>query len=183
MSGPDGPLGKNTMDKAKENLPPDMPKQGDQSSSDVHSADQFLAARSDKPLKAFEALDDEFSVSLAYLLQSAPEGIRSGLGVYSANRSTARQKQLWQAALKKYGSVAAARRWVAPPGHSRHEMGIAADLSWKGQSLREAPDEVVTWIHENAAKHGLHFPLGNENWHIEKVGSRSKKKATQTASS
>ena len=39
--------------------------------------------------------------------------------------------------------------------------------------LSHAPPAVVQWVHANAAKYGLAFPLGNENWHVETVGARS----------
>lgn len=147
-----------------------------QSKLDIDSADDFLTSVSDKPRSAIEGLDDSFSTNLASLLQAAPPEIRSKLGVYSARRSSQRQKELWAGALKKYGSAARARKWVAPPGRSRHESGLAADLSYNGASLSEAPASVVRWLHNNAGQYGLHFPLGNENWHIELEGSRKKKK-------
>src|SRR6266545_3529036 len=49
----------------------------------------------------------------------------------SGYRSAERQNQLWQAALVKYGSPEAARRWVAPPQGSAHGSGRAVDL-WLG---------------------------------------------------
>jgi LAS superfamily LD-carboxypeptidase LdcB len=88
----------------------------------------------------------------------------------------AHQKRLWEAALKKYGSAATARKWVAPPGHSNHGKGIAADLHAYGTVLDlKAGGKVgaaTKWAHANAGKFGLHFPLSNEDWHIEPKGSR-----------
>lgn len=85
--------------------------------------------------------------------------------VTSGKRSNARQRQLWEQALKKYGSAAAARKWVAPPGRSKHEFGIASDLKFADEATRQ-------WAHQNARQFGLHFPLGNEPWHVELTGSR-----------
>lgn len=90
------------------------------------------------------------------------------LKVSSGKRSTAHQAELFAAAVKKYGSEQAARKWVAPPGRSNHEKGLAADLSYPD-------DATLRWAHENAAKYGLYFPLSNENWHIELRGTRNGK--------
>ncbi len=90
------------------------------------------------------------------------------LKVTSGKRSTKRQSELWAAALKKYGSPERARKWVAPPGRSKHEQGLAADLAYADAAARQ-------WAHANARNFGLHFPLGNEPWHVEQVGSRGGK--------
>ena len=64
--------------------------------------------------------------------------------------------------MKKYGSAAKARKWVAPPGKSQHNHGNAADLRYANDAARK-------WAHENAARFGLHFRMGNEPWHIEPI--------------
>lgn len=110
---------------------------------------------------------------IAAMIRSAPPEIAAGLGILSGTRSIERQAALWQDALVKYGSAAEARKWVAPPGNSQHNHGNAADLSYNGKSLRHAPPEVIEWVHENAAQFGLHFPLANENWHVEPLGTRT----------
>lgn len=145
---------------------------------DVTASRQFLMGRTDKDSSHIAGLTDVFSVKLSRFFQAAPPEIRDRLGIYSGARSNERQAELWQEALKKYGSVEEARRWVAPPGKSEHNSGNAADLAFDGQSLKNAPPEVVKWVHENAEKYGLKFPLGNENWHIEDSGTRG---GTQTA--
>src|SRR3990167_8235935 len=43
--------------------------------------------------------------------------------VMSGYRSPERQAELFASAVEKYGSEAAARKWVAPPGKSQHGMG------------------------------------------------------------
>lgn len=116
-----------------------------------------------------EGLDGSFTNNLAALFQDAPF---EGLGVLSGARSNDRQQVLWDQALAKYGSEAEARKWVAPPGRSQHNHGRAVDVSYNGQSLARAPKEVVDWVHTNAGKYGLNFPLANENWHIEPIGAR-----------
>lgn len=136
------------------------------------AAKSFLQTRTDKDASAIQGLQDTFAVKLSRMLQSAPPEIREGLGVFSGARSNERQAELWKDALAKYGSVDEARRWVAPPGHSEHNKGNAADLSYNGQSLADAPENVVKWLHDNAGQYGLKFPLGNENWHVEDDSTR-----------
>lgn len=116
--------------------------------------------------------------SMAAMFEAAPDDIKKGLGILSGTRTVARQQQLWDAALKKYGSPAAARKWVAPPGKSQHNGGNAADLSWDGDYFSKAPPDVQKWVHENAKRFGLTFPLPNEAWHIEAEGARDPNKKT-----
>lgn len=99
------------------------------------------------------------------MLSAAPPEVRAGVSISSGVRSTERQAQLYADAVKKYGSEEAARKWVAPPGHSQHEKGNAADLHFDTPAARE-------WVHANAGKFGLAFPLANEPWHVENVGAR-----------
>lgn len=132
----------------------------------------FLQSRSNKDASHVDGLDETFATNLAAMIQDAPPGISEKLGIYSGYRSSARQAQLYQEALRKYGSPQAARRWVAPPGRSNHNHGRAVDLSYNGQSLKHAPKEVQDWVRENAPKYGMHVPMGHEPWHIEPLGTR-----------
>src|SRR5262245_5372229 len=59
------------------------------------------------------------------------------LTIVSAYRSVASQRALWEAALRKYGSPQAARRWVAPPGGSAHHTGRAIDFFLGGPNNSE----------------------------------------------
>ena len=85
------------------------------------------------------------------------------VSVVSGYRSHAEQSALWDAAVARYGSAEAADDWVARPGHSMHERGLAVDL---GGDVEEAAELV--------RKLGLplHRPLANEPWHFELAGSR-----------
>ncbi len=96
------------------------------------------------------------------------------IGITSGYRSVARQQELWDAALNKYGSAEAARKWVAPPGSSYHNGGIAADLKYGSDAARR-------WAHDNAADYGLNYPLPNEAWHIEPTSARTSGAATSAA--
>lgn len=103
-----------------------------------------------------QGLDPAFSTALDRLLAAVP-----GLSVNSGYRTVERQRQLWEAAVRKYGSEAAARKWVAPPGRSRHNMGVAADLAGPlDQAAQLAP------------QFGLYRPMSWEPWHFELSGSR-----------
>lgn len=132
----------------------------------------YLQSVSNKSPAAVDNLDNSFATNLAAMMQDAPPEIRKGLGIYSGYRSPERQAELFGAAVKKYGSPAAARKWVAPPGHSQHNEGRAVDLGYNGSSLSHAPKEVVDWVHQNASKYGLYFPMKHEPWHVEPMGTR-----------
>lgn len=80
----------------------------------------------------------------------------------SGFRSPQRQAQLWAKALLEHGSAEAADDWVARPGSSMHEKGLAVDL---GGDL----DEAVRLIDELGLP--LHRPLPNEPWHFELTSS------------
>lgn len=112
-----------------------------------------------------DGLDENFATNLSAMLDDAPPGMREKLGIYSGYRSEERQRQLWENSDKS-------GKWVAPPGRSFHNHGQAVDLAYDGQSLRHAPPEVQKWVHDNAGKYGMFFPMKHEPWHIEPVGTR-----------
>ena len=93
------------------------------------------------------------------------------LEVVSGYRSSERQSQLWERALAKYGSPEAARRWVAPPGHSPHQSGRAVDChlgvandSENVDAQRATP--AYQWLTRHAATYGF-YPYDVEPWHWE----------------
>lgn len=107
--------------------------------------------------KAATGLDPTFSSALEGLIAASNGRLR----IKSGFRDIAEQTQLWDDAVKKYGSPEAARKWVAPPGHSNHNRGLAADLEGD-----------ISLAHELAPRFGLVFPMSWENWHIEPVHAR-----------
>jgi hypothetical protein len=115
------------------------------------------------PESYYDGLDPNFAAAVRAMDAAAPPGIYEDIGAISGYRSVDHQRRLWESALQRYGSPEAARRWVAPPGNSRHNSGLAMDLSYGSDAARE-------WVHENAEQFGLHFPMSWENWHIEPVG-------------
>lgn len=105
-----------------------------------------------------EGLDSEFARRLTAMVEA------SGGRLYyvSGFRSVEEQQQLWDAALAKYGPEKAPD-WVAPPGRSNHNHGVAMDLGYQD-------DDAQAWAHANASRFGLSFPMSWEPWHIEPVG-------------
>jgi phage-related minor tail protein len=101
-----------------------------------------------------EGLNGDFASRLAPFLSANP-----GVSVVSGFRSIEAQKALWEQALQRYGSPEAARKWVAPPGSSEHNFGMAADL-------RFASDAARAQAHATAGQYGLNFRMANEPWHI-----------------
>jgi len=104
-------------------------------------------------------MNPNFASALENLIAAASEAGHD-VTINSGYRSPERQAELFADAVRKYGSEAAARRWVAPPGKSRHNHGIAADLGY-------GSDEARDWVHANAEKYGLNFRMDWEPWHIE----------------
>ena len=108
--------------------------------------------------KTADRLDPNLHSAIGKLMAAIP-----GLGINSGYRSPEQQQKLYENAIMKYGSEDAARRWVAPAGHSNHNKGEAVDL-------RFADPSQISLAHKLAAQFGLSFPLSNENWHVELAG-------------
>lgn len=132
---------------------------------------QFLAPGKDAA--HVTGMNSAFRSNLEKMFAAIPKELAGQISINSGWRSVERQQQIWQAALEKYGSVAEARKWAAPPGKSQHNDGEAADLGYKSDAARQ-------WAQANASKFGLTFPLANENWHIEDQNARGKMAADRT---
>lgn len=102
----------------------------------------------------------------------------------SGFRSREYQETLFRKAVVKYGSEDAAVRWVARPGRSEHQTGLAIDLGDGGHPACdvEPPFEetpAFSWLEKNAARFGfeLSYPRNNtrgvhyEPWHWRFVGT------------
>ena len=78
--------------------------------------------------------------------------------VVSGKRAPAEQATLWSEALRRHGSPEAADDWVARPGTSKHELGLAVDLGGDLQLAVELIERL-----------GLPLvrPLPHEPWHFE----------------
>ena len=102
-------------------------------------------------------LNGDFACRLAKFLAKFPS-----VCINSAYRSPETQAILFRNAVAKYGSEAAARKNVAPPGRSMHNKGLAADLC-----------NLPVNAKSEASKDGLTFRMGHEPWHIEPNGAVS----------
>ncbi|HVM34933.1 MAG TPA: D-alanyl-D-alanine carboxypeptidase family protein [Actinomycetota bacterium] len=92
--------------------------------------------------------------------------LRAGRGrvwVVSGFRDPAQQERLWTDALRTYGSAEVADDWVARPGNSMHEKGLAVDLGGDVEYAALLVDRLGL---------PLWRPMAWEPWHFELVGSR-----------
>ncbi|MER7006210.1 D-alanyl-D-alanine carboxypeptidase family protein [Dactylosporangium sp. NPDC000555] len=80
------------------------------------------------------------------------------IGLTSGYRDPLEQGRLFDAAVARDGSVAAALRSVLPPHASRHVAGTALDVR---------PTEGARWLERHGGGHRLYRPYDNEWWHFE----------------
>jgi len=115
---------------------------------------------------------------------AAAEGIE--LTVISAKRSREYQKQLFDKEVESYKSQGltdeeafeAAREWVALPGESEHNSGLAVDLNSLDESFEES--DAFKWLSDHAHEYGfiLRYPKDKvgitgvqyEPWHYRFIG-------------
>jgi hypothetical protein len=116
-------------------------------------------------LTGTSGINPDFLSRLEQLRRALPNNLGAQIGIKSGYRSPQHQADLYARAVQKYGSPQAARKWVAPPGHSQHNRGMAIDLSY-------GSPEAMRAAHEMAGQYGLVFPMNYENWHIEPAGAR-----------
>jgi hypothetical protein len=124
---------------------------------------------------AIEGLSPDFQQRVATLILAANMEMGGAMNVYSGYRSIAHQKQLFEAEIAKRGSVEAARVFVAPPGRSMHNFGLAVDLAWNGCGGARVMygQPISNWMSANLDRFGLIRPLSNEGWHVEPAGGRA----------
>ncbi len=110
--------------------------------------------------------------------------------VVSGYRSEEKQEEIFE---NKYASFREAghskkeareltEKWVAEPGTSEHETGLAVDIN---PDREKSGDEVYEWLSENAHKYGFikRYPedkteitgIANELWHYRYVGEKAAK--------
>ena len=80
------------------------------------------------------------------------------IDIVSGYRTNATPQQLFDPAATKYGSRAAAPRWVLPPDKSAHVTGAAIDVG---------PYAAAQWLEKNGVSFGLCRRYANEYWHFE----------------
>ena len=104
------------------------------------------------------------------------------LQIRSAYRSVSRQKRIWEKALRDPKNIKGAeelgiplksyaRKYVAPPGRSRHHSGRAIDLNLgyrisKSYISKMKATDAFAWLLENAEFYGF-YNYKAEPWHWE----------------
>ena len=112
-------------------------------------------------------------------LDSINEGLN--ISITSAYRSYDEQKELYNNYLKLYGK-SYVDKYVAVPGHSEHQTGLAIDLESLECDIFKNSKEYL-WIKENSNNYGFIIRYqkgkekitgyGAEEWHIRYVGKKA----------
>ena len=133
-------------------------------------------------LSGGEEVDERIYEPLMELLEAAKEGNWDQLPmVVSGYRTQAKQQKLFQDKIAKYQSEGhskseaeeLAKQWVAVPGYSEHQAGLAVDING-------ATYDLYFWLQENSYKYGFIFRypgnkteitgVSEEVWHYRYVG-------------
>lgn len=110
-----------------------------------------------------------------------PEAKALGMWVVSGFRSDELQASLFADAVRRYGSPAAARKWVAPPGTSHHgpragndghppgPYGLAVDLGVAGVLAVDGkwPKAIKAKVVALTRRFEMFSPMAWEDWHHE----------------
>ena len=146
-----------------------------------------------------QSVDWRIYDDLIAMLQAAKsKGLN--LLICSSYRTNEKQEQLYQNKVSEYLSqgyskVEAGDKavfWVARPGTSEHQLGLAVDIvSTKNQRLDRSQENTVEqqWLIQNSWKYGfiLRYPtnknsitgVGYEPWHYRYVGKEHAKKINE----
>lgn len=129
-----------------------------------------------------EKVDERIYDPLMNMLEAAKEGNWDQLPqIVSGYRTSRKQQQLYDDKIAKYRqegysheeAVRQAKRWVAVPGYSEHQLGLAVDING-------ATYDLYFWLQENSYKYGFIFRYpgaktditgtAEEVWHYRYVG-------------
>ena len=112
-----------------------------------------------------------------------------GLFVREGYRTQEEQQQLMDEKIEAYENEGKskpeakklAEQWVAIPGTSEHQLGIAVDIN--ADTSKSSRDDVYKWLEENAHRYGFikRYPSNktditgviNEPWHYRYVGKEA----------
>ena len=115
-----------------------------------------------------------------------------GLFVREGYRTQEEQQQLMDEKIEAYENEGKskseakklAEQWVAIPGTSEHQLGIAVDIN--ADTTKSSSDDVYNWLAENAQTYGFikRYPSNktditgviNEPWHYRYVGKEAASK-------
>ena len=123
-----------------------------------------------KTLNVDLLMNEEALIMLNKMLNDAKKIGYDGFRVTEGYRTREYQKELYENAADK--------AFVARPGHSEHETGLAVDISYGGVNI--ANSKQGQWLAENSYKYGfiLRYPknkeeitgIPHEPWHFRYVG-------------
>ncbi|HJP75261.1 MAG TPA: D,D-peptidase/D,D-carboxypeptidase VanY-N [Pseudonocardiaceae bacterium] len=92
---------------------------------------------------------------------------RQLIGLTSGHRDAGVQQRMFEAEVRRTGSVYEARLRVLPAAESRHVQGVALDVR---------PSQGAGWLERNGARYDLYRRYDNEWWHFEHCpGTRGRK--------
>jgi len=118
-----------------------------------------------------DKVDPELATNITLLLErAAAEGIKLGITSGFRDPKAAENWQRYYDAIKKYGSVAEARKYVAPPDISMHGKGIAVDVQIRGVLNEDDIKAKMQRVGELAKELNLIAPVATENWGNPKDG-------------
>lgn len=117
----------------------------------------------DNTRRELQDLNPDLRNRIRDLIEDSPYRV----GITSSWRSYAEQKRLYDGWVARKPGFNPAN----PPGRSKHEKvdsngnpaSEACDLKYYSTNGQE-------WVHRNATKYGLKFPISKENWHAESNG-------------
>lgn len=104
---------------------------------------------------AGEGLHPLLQVSVDRLLAAA----KGAVTVVSGRRTNQRQAELWAEAVTQYGDPEVADDWVARPGTSMHETGLAVDLGGDLDLAARLVEHLGLPLHRPLAHEPHHFEL------------------------
>ena len=128
---------------------------------------------------------EDAAKALEEMFSAAKSEANITLFTVSGYRSYSRQSTLYSNKIKSTGSVRKAQEYVAPPGASEHQLGMAMDVGAKGVSSglngSFGKSKAGTWVRENAHRFGFivrYQPdweeitgYKYEPWHVRYVGA------------
>lgn len=139
---------------------------------------RFLNSTSDES----KYMDKKAAKALEDLFEGAKDDNITLIGS-SAYRSYKSQVMIFNDTIKEKG-VGYANKYVAKPGKSEHQSGLAIDVTNESRCMDKSSKE-AQWLANNAYRYGfiLRYPEGKEDitgynyepWHIRYVGKKAAK--------
>lgn len=121
-----------------------------------------------------DQLNPQFRDSVAALIDAARDEAGYDIDIYSGYRSYEHQKRLWEEGAVKYPDEEVRDNYIARPGESMHQFGLAVDLRANGKRI-EMGTKASDWLAKNMGRFGLTRPMSWEGWHVEPNDAAAKK--------